>query len=181
MVTLYERLCFLCEKKGIKGGKMCVDLGLSKSVMTDLKSGRKKGFSAETAQRIASYFGVSVGYLLGEESGIPYARKMVKKLAEEKDIPFAEIEEKLGESYTTFRSWYNGSGDYFNDEVKLAKIAELYGVSVGYLLGEETDIKKSPSEISEGEQKLLDLFRRVPESQQQMVLQMIEVALNTKR
>ena len=114
MVTLYERLCFLCEKKGIKGGKMCVDLGLSKSVMTDLKSGRKKGLSAETAQKIATYFGVSVGYLLGEET-------------------------------------------------------------------EETDIKKSPSvEITEGEQKLLDLFRKVPENQQQMVLQMIEVALKTK-
>lgn len=66
MVTLYERLCLLCEKKGVKGGKMCVDLGLSKSVMTDLKSGRKKGFSAEIAQKIATYFGVSVGYLLGE-------------------------------------------------------------------------------------------------------------------
>lgn len=68
MVTLYERLCFLCERKGVKGGKMCVDLGLSKSVMTDLKSGRKKGVNAETAQKIATYFGVSVGYLLGEET-----------------------------------------------------------------------------------------------------------------
>ena len=46
---------------------MCTDLGFSKSLMTDLKSGRKKGVNAETAQKIASYFGVSVGYLLGEE------------------------------------------------------------------------------------------------------------------
>lgn len=47
---------------------MCADLGLSKSLMTDLKMGRKKGVSAETAQKLASYFGVSVGYLLGEET-----------------------------------------------------------------------------------------------------------------
>mgnify|MGYP003413040093 CR=1 FL=1 len=67
MVTLYERLTTLCESKGIKGGRMCTDLGISKSLMTDLKSGRKKGVNAETAQKIASYFGVSVGYLLGEE------------------------------------------------------------------------------------------------------------------
>ena len=46
---------------------MCTELGFSKSLMTDLKSGRKKGVNAETAQKIASYFGVSVGYLLGEE------------------------------------------------------------------------------------------------------------------
>lgn len=67
MVTLYERLSDLCHDKGIKGGRMCTDLGISKSLMTDLKSGRKKGVNAETAQKIASYFGVSVGYLLGEE------------------------------------------------------------------------------------------------------------------
>ena len=67
MGTLYERLDSLCKERGIKGGRMCVDLGISKSLMTDLKSGRKKGVSAETAQKIASYFDVTVGYLLGEE------------------------------------------------------------------------------------------------------------------
>lgn len=67
MVTLYKRLDDLCKERGIKGGRMCVDLGISKSLMTDLKSGRKKGVNAETAQKIASYFNVSVGYLLGEE------------------------------------------------------------------------------------------------------------------
>lgn len=67
MVTLYERLSELCQEKGVKGGRMCTDLGISKSLMTDLKSGRKKGVNADTAQKIASYFGVSVGYLLGEE------------------------------------------------------------------------------------------------------------------
>ena len=67
MGTLYERLNFLCKERGVKGGRMCTDLGISKSLMTDLKSGRKKGVNAETAQKIASYFGVTVGYLLGEE------------------------------------------------------------------------------------------------------------------
>ena len=67
MVTLYERLSSLCEENGLKGGKMCTELGFSKSLMTDLKMGRKKSVSAETAQKIASYFNVSVGYLLGEE------------------------------------------------------------------------------------------------------------------
>jgi transcriptional regulator with XRE-family HTH domain len=70
MGTLHERLSSLCEERGIKGGRMCVDLGISKSLMTDLKSGRKKGVNAETAQKIATYFNVSVGYLLGEEEKI---------------------------------------------------------------------------------------------------------------
>lgn len=67
MGTLYENIMVLCEKNGIKGGKMCADLGISKGLLTDLKAGRKKGMSAATADKIASYFGVSVGYLLGTE------------------------------------------------------------------------------------------------------------------
>ncbi len=129
MCDLYDRIMLLCKQKGISGSRMCLNLGLSKSTLSDIKGGRKKGVSTATAQKIASYLGVSVGYLLGEESE------------------------------------------------------------------EETGIKKSPSEISEGEQKLLDLIRRIPESQypmvelllesfgkiqesqQPMVLQMIDVAL----
>lgn len=67
MCTLYERITELCKEKGVTGSRMCLDLGLSKSTLSDVKSGRKKSYTAETAQKIASYFGVTVGYLLGEE------------------------------------------------------------------------------------------------------------------
>lgn len=67
MGTLYENIMSLCNAKGIKGGKMCADIGISKGLLTDLKMGRRSGVSAVTAQKIASYFGVSVGYLLGTE------------------------------------------------------------------------------------------------------------------
>lgn len=70
MATLYENIIALCESRGIKGGKMCTDTGISKGLLTDLKMGRRTGVSAVTAQKIASYFGVSVGYLLGEEEKI---------------------------------------------------------------------------------------------------------------
>ena len=67
MGNLYEIIQQLCQSKGIRPGRLCDDLGLSRGLMTDLKIGRKKGVNAETAQKIASYFGVSVGYLLGQE------------------------------------------------------------------------------------------------------------------
>ncbi len=67
MVTLYERLVKLCKQKGVSGSRMCLDLGMSKSTMSELKAGRSKGISAITAQKIASYFGVTVDYLLSEE------------------------------------------------------------------------------------------------------------------
>lgn len=67
MSTLYESIISLCDKKGIKGGKMCTDIGMSKGILTDLKMGRQSGISTANAQKIANYFGVSVGYLLGED------------------------------------------------------------------------------------------------------------------
>ena len=67
MGNLYETIAALCEEKGIKGATMCTETGISKGLLTDLKMGRRTGVSAVTAQKIASYFGVTVGYLLGEE------------------------------------------------------------------------------------------------------------------
>ena len=67
MGTLYESIKSLCDEKGVTGGKMCVDLGISKSTMTDLKSGRRTGISLETAQKIADYFGVTVDRVLGSD------------------------------------------------------------------------------------------------------------------
>lgn len=67
MSSLYERIQQLCQAKDIRPGRLCHELGLSRGLMTDLKMGRKKSVTAETAQKIASYLGVSVGYLLGQE------------------------------------------------------------------------------------------------------------------
>ena len=68
MCTLYNRISELCKEKGVSGSRMCLELGMSKSTLSDIKSGRKKSFTAETAHKIASYLGVSVAYLLGEET-----------------------------------------------------------------------------------------------------------------
>ena len=67
MGNLYEIIQNLCERDGIRPGRLCDQLGLSRGLMTDLKMGRKKSLSAETAQKIAGHFGVSVAYLLGQE------------------------------------------------------------------------------------------------------------------
>jgi len=67
MCTLYDRIQSLCKSKGVSGSRMCLDLGLSKSTLSDIKSGRKKGVSTDTAAKMASYLNVTVGYLLGEE------------------------------------------------------------------------------------------------------------------
>ncbi len=82
MCTFYERVIELSAQKGVSGSRVCLELGLSKSTLSDIKAGRKKGVSAETAQKFANYFGVTVGYLLGEE---------------EKDKPLINEDEELTE------------------------------------------------------------------------------------
>jgi transcriptional regulator with XRE-family HTH domain len=85
MGNLYDTILELCESRGIKGGKMCTDIGISKGLLTDLKMGRRTGVSAVTAQKIATYFNVSVGYLLGEEE---------KEAKKEQPIEFDGLSEK---------------------------------------------------------------------------------------
>ena len=57
MSSLYENIQQLCAAKGIRPGRLCDELGISRGLMTDLKMGRKKSVSAETAQKIAAFFG----------------------------------------------------------------------------------------------------------------------------
>jgi len=67
MNIIYTQIHTLCSQRNITPGKMCTELGISRSIITDLKMGRKKDLNATTAYKIAKYFGVSVGYLLGFE------------------------------------------------------------------------------------------------------------------
>ena len=105
MGTLYDNITSLCNERGIKGGKMCTDIGISKGLLTDLKMGRRTGVSAVTAQRIADYFGVSVAYLLGKETEkAPTDSGERKDVLDDVDIAFyGEYKELTEEDRATIR------------------------------------------------------------------------------
>lgn len=65
MDTMYGIIEQLCAERGIKPGKLCAELGISRGIISDLKAGRTKKLSAENVAKISSYFGVSADYLLG--------------------------------------------------------------------------------------------------------------------
>lgn len=90
MATIYERIEQLCKDRGITGGKMCTDLGMSRSTMTELRKGRVTTLKLEKAGKIADYFGVSVDYLLnGEQKESPAAK------SDEAKIPHAKYRDVL--------------------------------------------------------------------------------------
>ena len=65
MDSLYKNITDLCDQAGISGYRLCKEAGVQPSILTDLKMGRQKGLSAKNAEKIASYFGISVGQLIG--------------------------------------------------------------------------------------------------------------------
>lgn len=72
MSDLYSNIHALCEKEGIKDGTLCANIGIRRSFLSELKAGRTKSLSTEVLSKIASYFNVSVDYLLtGEQKEDP--------------------------------------------------------------------------------------------------------------
>ena len=65
---------------------------------------------------------------------------------------------------------------------KIAKFAEVLGTTPAHLMGWKEEQKTPPQELilTEGEQMLIDLFRQIPEEKQELVLQMIRVALGNQ-
>ncbi len=86
MAELYENILKLCQQAGITGGKLCQDLGFSRSTLSDLKSGRISSLSSQKLQRIAEYFSVPVDALLSGKSSVGLTardeRDISKKLQE---------------------------------------------------------------------------------------------------
>ncbi len=74
MDSLYKRIEELCKGRGINITVMCREAEVNRGNLTDLKMGRQSGLSAKNISKIASYFGISVDYLLtGEEKEKPTA------------------------------------------------------------------------------------------------------------
>lgn len=65
MGNMYERIVDLCKAAAISPSRMCLDLNLSKSLMTELKSGRSKQLSLDTTQKIADKFSIPIAFLTG--------------------------------------------------------------------------------------------------------------------
>ncbi len=103
----------------------------------------------------------------------------LKRYMEVKGKSRNDISDALGISYFTVSDWVNGKKYPRMDKVEM--LANYFGIQKSDLI-EKKDEKISPEEpkLSEGEKMLLELFRRVPEEQQQLVLQMIRAALGSQ-
>lgn len=89
MSSMYQIIQKLCEEKGISGYRLCKDVGISPSHLTEMKMGRHANLSTKNAQRVADYFGVTTAFLLGEED---VETKKAPSLSEERVLDEYEKE-----------------------------------------------------------------------------------------
>ena len=104
----------------------------------------------------------------------------IKELRHRRGLTLEQVAEVVGVGKSTVRKWETGMIANMRRD-KIADLAKALGTTPAYLMGWNENDEKSNSptepELSEGEAKLIELFRQVPEDKQQLVLQMIETAL----
>ena len=89
-----------------------------------------------------------------------------------------EMADIMGVSSSTFNDWANGRKYPRIDKIEF--MANYFGIKKSDLIEEEKESSPNELQLTEGEKLLLDLFRKVPEENQQMVLQMIRAALGSQ-
>ena len=89
-----------------------------------------------------------------------------------------EVAAVMGVATSTFNDWVKGKKYPRIDKIEM--LANYFGILKSDLIEEKKPSSPKEVKLSEGEQALIDLFRKVPEDKQQLVLQMIRVALGTK-
>ena len=65
LLVFIDTFSALCEAKKITMNKACLEIGISRTATAKWKNGSVP--NGQTLAKIADYFGVSVGYLLGQE------------------------------------------------------------------------------------------------------------------
>lgn len=114
----------------------------------------------------------------------------LKLLREERNMTLAEFAKLLGTSKQVISRYERGENT--PKITTVAHYADVLGVSLAYLMNDTVtdrtattpaDTKTASSaviKLTAGEKALLDLFRQIPESKQQVVLEMIRLALKTQ-
>ena len=105
----------------------------------------------------------------------------IKALIEQSKQSYQELEKTTGIKKSSLQRYASGVTTKIPLDV-IEKLSKAFNVSQEYLMGWDEEEKNSPEELqlSEGEKTILELFRKVPEDKQRMVLDMIRVALSSK-
>ena len=137
--------------------------------------------------QLADIFSVSTDYILGraedENENVGFM-KSLKSLRLQHGYTQKELASKLHVAQNTLCNWENGNRTV--DEPTLQKLADVFNVSVDYLLG-RTDVKKADTSedvsaeflatLSPETQKVNELFNRLSEEKKTEALRFLDFLL----
>lgn len=105
----------------------------------------------------------------------------IKQLRKDKGMTLEQVAKIVGVGKSTVRKWETGTIANMGRD-KIESLAKALSVSPEYLMGWDNK-KTTPSDeelLSEGEKAIIRLFRQIPENKQEVVLEMIRLALKTQ-
>ena len=109
----------------------------------------------------------------------------LQEIMRKKELKQADLARMTGISRGAISNYvlgrYEPKSDIINKFAKTLNCSEMWLWGYDVPMERESDKKSNTVEVTEDEQKLLELFRLVPENQQQLVLQMIRVALDNNK
>lgn len=183
------RLKGLRNKANLSQQELSKIIGISKSSINMYERGEREP-GLETVGKLAEYFDVRTDYLLGktDDTRSPKEAKKYNKLIIQELEDYRLLHGYGREQMEDLFDWddmYSDleNGRFLGDEGMLRSFKSMLSINVSIPQNDFVDDKKnSPTEpsLTEGELLLLDLFRRVPEDKQELVLQMIRVALGNQ-
>lgn len=105
----------------------------------------------------------------------------IRALIEQSGKSYQELEKLTGIKKSSLQRYASGVTTKIPLDV-IEKLSVAFNVSQEYIMGwDEKENSPSEPQLTEGEKVLVDLFRKVPEDQQQLVLQMIRAALSAPK
>ena len=198
MIKFNEQLRLLRQERGFSQQELADRIGLSKSSINMYERGEREP-GIDTLKRIATFFNVDIDFLLGKQKSLilgarlsQNAAKNIQHHRQQANLSQKQFADLLGVDEDTVINLENGQKKL--DKEMLYKICDVLMLIPGNIIPRDNEefskdeeylysrLQNSPSEpkLTEGEQMLLDLFRRVPEDKQELVLQMIRVALGNQ-
>lgn len=83
----YDRFCDLCALKGVKPGRACTEMGVSRSLAAKWKATNAGKPSADVLEKMSTYFGMSINEILSGEKEAP-TQEGERKISDD-DLMFA--------------------------------------------------------------------------------------------
>ena len=167
MASMIEIIDQLCEQNGIKGSKLCDDLGISRSTLTELRKGRAKTLSLKKTQMIADYFGVSIEYLTGDQEISQKTSELYDKIAKlcaDHGISIGKMCSDLEISCGNLTDLKMGRIHSISS-AKLQKIADYFSVSLDFFSeSEKNNIKKAPALTKKDERDIAKMLANLKET-----------------